>query len=49
LLWGVNIAFLSVHIPTILKFFLVSFITISLSFLLSSLVRKAPYAKRVLG
>jgi glucan biosynthesis protein C len=49
LLWGMNIVFLSVHIPTILKFFLVSFITISLSFLLSSLIRKAPDAKRVLG
>jgi glucan biosynthesis protein C len=49
LLWGMNIAFLAVKIPTILKFFLVSCITISLSFVLSSLIRKAPYAKRVLG
>ncbi len=49
LLWGVNIVFLSVNIPTILKFFIVSFITISLSFLLSTLIRKIPYAKRVLG
>jgi surface polysaccharide O-acyltransferase-like enzyme len=48
-LWGMNIVFLSVHIPTILKFFIVSFITITLSFYLSSLIRKAPYAKRVLG
>jgi len=49
LLWGMSIVFLSINIPTILKFFLVSSITISLSFLLSPLIRKAPYAKRVLG
>jgi glucan biosynthesis protein C len=49
LLWGMTIVFLSVNIPTILKFFIVSFITISLSFLLSALIRKIPYAKRVLG
>ena len=49
LLWGMNIAFLSVDIPTILKFFIVSCITVPLSFLLSSLIRKIPNAKRVLG
>ncbi|MEE8568468.1 MAG: acyltransferase family protein [Anaerolineales bacterium] len=49
LLWGMNIAFLSVNIPTILKFFIVSLITVPLSFTLSSLIRKIPYAKRVLG
>ena len=49
LLWGMIIVFLSVNTPTILKFIIVSFITISLSFLLSALIRKAPYAKRVLG
>jgi len=49
LLWGMNIVFLSVNIPTFVKFFTVSFITISLSFLLSALIRKIPYAKRVLG
>jgi surface polysaccharide O-acyltransferase-like enzyme len=49
LLWGMNIIFLSVDIPTILKFFIVSLITIPLSFALSSLIRKIPYAKRVLG
>jgi len=48
-LWGMTIVFLPVNIPTILKFFIVSFITISLSFLLSALIRKAPYARRVLG
>ena len=49
LLWGMTIVFVPVNIPTILKFFIVSFITISLSFLLSALIRKAPYAERVLG
>jgi surface polysaccharide O-acyltransferase-like enzyme len=49
LVWGMNILLLSVSIPTILKFFTVSVITIPLSFLLSSLIRKIPYAKRVLG
>ncbi|MFC1879489.1 acyltransferase family protein [Chloroflexota bacterium] len=49
LLWALNIAFLSVDIPTILKFLIVSLIAIPLSFALSSLIRKIPYAKRVLG
>jgi surface polysaccharide O-acyltransferase-like enzyme len=49
LLWGMTILFLPVNIPTILKFLIVSLIIISLSFLLSALIRKAPYAKRVLG
>jgi surface polysaccharide O-acyltransferase-like enzyme len=49
LLWGMNILFLSFSIPTILKFLIVSLITIPLSFLLSSLIRKIPYAKRILG
>lgn len=49
LLWGLNILFLSVSIPTILKFFIVSLLTIPLSFLLGSLIRKIPYATRVLG
>jgi glucan biosynthesis protein C len=49
LLWAMNILFLSVNIPTVLKFFIVSLITISLSFLLSALIRRIPYAKRVLG
>ncbi|MFC1936674.1 acyltransferase family protein [Chloroflexota bacterium] len=48
LLWGINIIFLSVQIPTILKFFIVSLLTIPLSFLLSYLIRKIPYATRVL-
>ena len=49
LLLGMNLVFLQVNIPTILKFFIVSFITVPLSFLLSSLVRKIPYVKKVLG
>jgi surface polysaccharide O-acyltransferase-like enzyme len=49
LLWGMDIVFLSVNIPTIVKFLIVSLITIFLSFLLSALIRKVPYAKRVLG
>jgi surface polysaccharide O-acyltransferase-like enzyme len=49
LLWWLNIVFLSIRIPTILKFFIVSMLTIPLSFLLSSLIRKIPYATRVLG
>jgi surface polysaccharide O-acyltransferase-like enzyme len=49
LLWVLNIIFLSVDIPTILKFFIVSLITIPLSFALSALIRKIPYAKSVLG
>ena len=49
LLWAMNIIFLSINIPTILKFFIVSVFTIPLSFLLSSLIRKVPFAKRVLG
>ena len=49
LLWALNIIFLSINIPTILKFFLVSLIAVPLSFLLSALIRKLPYAKRVLG
>ena len=49
LLWALNIIFLSINIPTILKFFIVSSITIPLSFSLSALIRKIPFAKRVLG
>ena len=48
-LFGMNIVFLSVDIPTILKFFIVAFITVPLCFALSSLIRKIPYTKRVLG
>jgi hypothetical protein len=48
-LFGMNIIFLSVNIPTILKFFIVSIITVPLCFLFSVLIRQIPYTKRVLG
>jgi len=44
-----HILFLSVSIPTIMKFFTVSLITIVLCFLSSIVIRRIPYAKRVLG
>ncbi|MFX1327394.1 MAG: acyltransferase family protein [Promethearchaeota archaeon] len=45
-----NVAFLSIAIPTVLKFILVSLITVSLCFILSHFFfRKIPYAKHVLG
>ena len=46
---GGEYCFLSIRIPTILKFFIVSLLTIPLWFLLSSLIRKIPYIKRLLG
>jgi glucan biosynthesis protein C len=46
---GLHVLMLPVSIPTIVKFFVVSLIAIPLCFLLSSLVRKIPYTKRVLG
>ncbi|MFW9988200.1 MAG: acyltransferase family protein [Candidatus Odinarchaeota archaeon] len=50
ILTAINVAFLSIAIPTVLKFILVSLITIPLCFLLSHFIfRKIPYAKRVLG
>ena len=48
-LYGLNIVFLSVPIPSFLKFFAVSLIGVPLCFLLAFLIRKLPYAKRVLG
>jgi glucans biosynthesis protein C len=44
-----NVLFLPVCIPTILKFLIVSLIVVPLSFGLAMLVRRIPYAKRVLG
>jgi glucan biosynthesis protein C len=49
ILIALNILMLPVGIPTILKFFIVSLITIPLCFLLSGLIRRIPYARRVLG
>ena len=48
-LYGLNIGFLSIEIPSYIKFFVVSLIGVTLSFLLSIPVRKLPYADRVLG
>ncbi|HSG42828.1 MAG TPA: acyltransferase family protein [Anaerolineales bacterium] len=49
ILYGLNIGFLSMGIPSYTKFFIVSLIGVTLSFLLSIPVRKLPYAERVLG
>lgn len=48
-LFGLNIVFLNVPIPSFIKFFAVSLIGVPLCFLLSYLILKLPYAKRVLG
>jgi surface polysaccharide O-acyltransferase-like enzyme len=44
-----QVLMLPVNIPTIVKFVVVSLIAVPLCFTLSSLIRKIPYAKRVLG
>ncbi len=45
-----NVAFLYITIPTVVKFIIVSLITVPVCFLLSHFIfRKIPYAKRVLG
>ncbi len=50
ILIALNVAFLSVAIPTVVKFISISLITVSLCFLLSHFIfRKIPYAKHVLG
>jgi len=46
---ALNILLLDISIPTIVKFFIVSLIAVPLCFVLSSLIRRIPYAKRVLG
>jgi surface polysaccharide O-acyltransferase-like enzyme len=48
-LYGLNIVFLPVAIPSFLKFLAVSLLSVPLCFLLSVLIRKLPYARRVLG
>ncbi len=40
---------LSIDIPTVLKFVIVGLIAVPLCFILSSLIRRIPYARRVLG
>lgn len=49
ILYALNILLLPINIPTILKFFIVSLIAVPVCFLLSSLIRRIPYARRVLG
>ncbi len=46
---ALHILMLSINIPTIMKFFIVSLIAVPLCFTLSTLIRRIPYAKRVLG
>jgi surface polysaccharide O-acyltransferase-like enzyme len=48
-LYSLNIVFLSVAIPSFVKFIAVSLLGVPLCFLLSVLIRKLPYARRVLG
>ena len=48
-LYTLNILLLDINIPTIVKFFIVSLIAVPVCFLLSSLIRRIPYARRVLG
>ena len=44
-----HVFMLPVNLPTILKFVVVSLIAVPVCFALSSLIRKIPYARRVLG
>jgi glucan biosynthesis protein C len=48
-LYILNILLLDMNIPTIVKFFVVGLIAVPVCFLLSSLIRRIPYARRVLG
>jgi len=49
ILYGLNIGFLSMGIPSYIKLFTVSLLGVTLSFLFSIPIRKLPYAKQVLG
>jgi glucan biosynthesis protein C len=44
-----NVLFLDLAIPTLLKFFVVPLIVVPLCFVLADIIRKIPYANRVLG
>jgi surface polysaccharide O-acyltransferase-like enzyme len=46
---AISLVFISINIPTILKFFIVGTITVIICLPLSILIRKIPGAKRVLG
>jgi hypothetical protein len=48
-LFGLNILFLSINIPAIIKFFLVGSITVLISFPLSTLIRRIHGVRSVLG
>ena len=48
-LYALNILLLSINIPTILKFLIAGLIAVPVCFVLSSLIRRIPYARRVLG
>jgi len=48
-LYALNILLLPINIPTIVKFFVAGLIAVPVCFLLSSLIRRIPYARRVLG
>ncbi|MCW4033653.1 MAG: acyltransferase family protein [Candidatus Bathyarchaeota archaeon] len=49
ILLALQILILPINIPTIMKFFIVSLIAVPLCFTLSTLIRRIPYARRVLG
>ncbi len=46
---ALNVLFLEVNVPTILKLVIVAAIAIPVCFALAGLIRKIPYAQRVLG
>lgn len=48
-LYTLNVLLLGIHIPTIVKFLIAGLIAVPVCFLLSSLIRRIPYARRVLG
>jgi surface polysaccharide O-acyltransferase-like enzyme len=49
ILYGLNIGFLAIEIPSYIKFLVISLTGVAVSFVLSIPVRKLPYAKQVLG
>ena len=49
ILYTLNILLLDINIPTIVKFFIAGLIAVPVCFVLSSLIRRIPYARRVLG
>jgi glucan biosynthesis protein C len=46
---ALQILILSINIPTIMKFFIVSLLAVPLCFTISTFIRRIPYARRVLG